>query len=354
MLQETPFDAVLMDWRMPGLDGIETARRLHAMPGMNAATTVIMVTAYARELVWPQAQAAGIRHCLLKPVNPDLLRHTLAQVMGWEAVPTAASRPDSGDESQALAGLRVLVVEDNAINQEVAREILRGWGVEVRLASSGPEALRILEAESYDVVLMDVQMPEMDGFEATGRIRQMARHQALPILAMTANAMEQDRLACLEAGMNDFITKPVEPEALLETLRRWGRPSDGVASPPPQPVLSGEPEVPLWDLKGALRRMGGNQALLDQLLNDFRREQGTVAEDLRRAVGEGRIDEAERIAHTLKGVAGNLGAKRLYEASARLEKALAKGSPASVEAWAATLLATLEAMPSATQAEGTS
>ncbi|MBK8727657.1 MAG: response regulator [Holophagaceae bacterium] len=354
MLQGAPFDAVLMDWRMPGLDGIETARRLNALPGINAATTVIMVTAYARELVWPQAQAAGIRHCLLKPVNPDLLRHTLAQVMGWEAVPAAAVHPGTGDDAQALVGLRVLVVEDNAINQEVAQEMLRGWGIEARIAGSGPEALRILEAEGFDVVLMDVQMPEMDGFETTGRIRQMARHASLPILAMTANAMEQDRLACLEAGMNDFITKPVEPEALFGALSHWGRGTAPEPSPSGAPPAEAPEVLPLLDSAGALRRMGGNMALLTRLLGDFCREQAGVAAALDAALRGGRHAEAEHLAHTLKGVAGNLGAKRLAAEAARLEKALAQGMPAAAHGLAATLEATLEFIRSQATADGTS
>jgi CheY-like chemotaxis protein len=173
---------------------------------------------------------------------------------------------------------------------------------------------------------MDVQMPEMDGFETTGRIRQTARHGALPILAMTANAMEQDRLACLEAGMNDFITKPVEPETLLELLRRWGR-TDAVDAKVAVATAASAPELPLWDLPGALRRMSGNQVLLDRLLEEFRRDQAGDAAALRAALDAGDLKLAEHVAHRLKGVAGNLGARRLQDAAGRLERLLREGRP---------------------------
>ena len=353
-LQQKTFDVVLMDWRMPGLDGIETTRRLHTLPGHEVLPTVIMVTAHAREAVWPQAQGAGIRNCLLKPVSPELLRHALAEAMGWaEAQPQslALAPPDT---QEALAGLRILLVEDNLINQEVAREILHGWGAEPAIADSGPEALRILETEAFDIVLMDIQMPGMDGYETTGRIRQMAQHVDLPILAMTANAMEQDRIACLEAGMNDFITKPIEPQILFEALRKWGKRPMAPALPPAPLEAPQESQLPLWDLKSALRRLGGNQALLDQLLEDFRREQAGDAEAIRVALEAGDTASAERLAHTLKGVAGNLGAKRLQHGAGEVEQALRNGAQGEALEGLADLRDTLQATLAEVQTLGAS
>ncbi len=266
--------------------------------------------------------------------------------------PPVAPSPDQG-----LDDLRILLVEDNLINQEVAREILGGWGVRTTMASSGPEALRTLETETFDIVLMDVQMPEMDGYQTTGRIRQMPQHASLPILAMTANALKQDREACLEAGMNDYLSKPIEPEALRSTLRKWsGRPP---AAPNPAPPRAPKPipppspgtEPPLLDRVGALRRLGGNEALLLQLLEDFLQEQAGTAEELRIALDTGDLALAERLAHTLKGVAGNLGAKRLQHAAGNMERALRSGNaPSALEALpnlAEVLKATLAAIKEA-------
>jgi len=248
----------------------------------------------------------------------------------------------------------VLLVEDNAINQEVARELLEGAGLQVDTAWNGLEAIRKVDHGNYDAVLMDIQMPEVDGYQATERIREKTQHAELPIIAMTAHALAGYREECLAAGMNDYVTKPIEPEDLFEVLGRWVR-GTGAQSGPAAGSRDQAPEaLPLLDHANALRRVGGNEALLLRLLGEFRREQAGAAEAMDQAIRAGRLGEAERLAHTLKGVAGNLGAKRLHAEAALLEKALAQGTPAAVAGLAETLRATLAAIRAQATAEGAS
>jgi CheY-like chemotaxis protein len=204
----TPFGLVLMDWRMPGIDGLETVRRLRRDPRYRN-TPVVMVTSAEFEEV-RELQEAGIHRYLFKPVRSELLLEILREVFAQSPVAEAARF--------AGRGRRVLLVEDNEFNQDVARELLEGEGLVVDVAGNGRQALAALEGRTYDLVLMDMQMPVMDGITATRAIRAEPRFAGLPIVAMTANALPAERQACLEAGMNDFVTKPVMPEDLK---RRW-------------------------------------------------------------------------------------------------------------------------------------
>ncbi len=215
-------DVVFMDWRMPGMDGLETTRNLGRL-ALRRSPAVVLVTAYGREEVFREAEAAGIELTLTKPVNPSILFDATIRALGGEP-PSAARHEDAGaDEAdlEAVRGARVLVVEDNLLNQEVARELLSEAGFDVTIAENGQVAVSQVQASQFDAVLMDMHMPVMDGETATRQIRADARFDDLPILAMTANAMEGDRDRCLEAGMNDHIPKPIDPDLLFRTLRRW-------------------------------------------------------------------------------------------------------------------------------------
>ena len=218
-----PFDAVFMDWHMPpGMDGIETARRLRAL-GLKRPPEVAMVTAYGREEVFREAATAGVEIVLVKPVNPSILFDAAVQALGGTVATgeRETATADGGADLEAVRGARVLLVEDNLLNQQVAQELLTEAGFEVEVAENGEVAVGRVREEAYDAVLMDMHMPVMDGEAATRQIRQDRRFADLPILAMTANAMEGDRERCLEAGMNDHIPKPIDPEVLFATLRRW-------------------------------------------------------------------------------------------------------------------------------------
>ena len=235
-----------------------------------------------------------------------------------------------------LRGARVLLAEDNEINQQVAREVLEQVGVEVTIANDGAEALRAVREEVFQAVLMDVQMPGMDGYEATGAIRQLPDGEALPIIAMTAHAMAGDRERCLAHGMNDHVPKPTEPANLYEVLLRWVEPVEGAMEEGGEdegaPGAAGEaPGIALpdrlsgIDLAVGLRRVGGNRALQRKLLLTFRRDYRDAVERYRRGVEELGGEPARRLVHSIKGAAGNLGAEGLFHAALDLERSLKEG-----------------------------
>ena len=217
---DDPFEVVFLDWRMPpGIDGIETARRLAAAK-LSVHPHTVMVTAYGRAEVFHEANEAGVEISLVKPVNASLLFDAAVQVLSGKQV-AAAAAPGESIDLAGIRGARVLLVEDNELNQQVATELLTQGGLVVELAEDGQVGVRMVGEHPYDAVLMDMQMPVMDGVTATQEIRKDVRFKDLPILAMTANAMEGDRERCLEAGMNDHIAKPIDPDAMFKTLLEW-------------------------------------------------------------------------------------------------------------------------------------
>jgi signal transduction histidine kinase/DNA-binding response OmpR family regulator len=219
---DAPFDIVLMDWKMPGQNGVEAAHAIRADAGDAKPPIVIMVSAFGRAELIDSAKRAGIEAFLVKPVDPSLLLETMQSLIATENG-TRTAAPGEPSAGAQLAGAHVLVAEDNAINQQIVDHLLQRLGVTVEFAVNGREAVDAVLADytRFDAVIMDVQMPVMDGLEATRLIRQRVDATQLPIIAMTAHAMEQERQLCLEAGMNDHVTKPVDPKNLTATLRRW-------------------------------------------------------------------------------------------------------------------------------------
>ncbi len=217
-----PYDLVFVDWQMPALDGIETSKQILALENVSTPH-LVMVTAYGREDVLRSAEASGLEGVLVKPVTSSTLLDTTLSILGADV--DQGEIEGAATETLAniahLRGIRVLLVEDNEINQEVALGQLEDAEVEVDVADNGEIALNMVKSNEYDIVLMDMQMPVMDGIEATRLIRAESRFDELPIVAMTAIALAVDRERCLEAGMNDHIAKPIDPDQLFSTLSRW-------------------------------------------------------------------------------------------------------------------------------------
>ena len=317
------YDIVFLDWQMPEMDGIETAKKINAM-GLSPAPHLVIITAYGREEVIREAEANGIEDVLIKPISASILFDTAMHLLGAnrrERREAEAEAPQSAEVQAGLRGARILLVEDNDLNQEVASEILRSAGCAVELAVDGAVAVAKVKEAAYDIVLMDVQMPVMDGMAATREIRKLPQFAALPIIAMTANAMKEDKDRCLEAGMNDYITKPIDPYAMFATLLKYYADSD--APQPPRPSDSGDlPLIAGVDTVGGLRRVVGNKNLYIDLLKRYSVGQRVAATKIREALDGGDRPLAERIAHTLKGVSGNIGAAEAQAVAGELEAAI--------------------------------
>ncbi|MES3004115.1 MAG: response regulator, partial [Pseudomonadota bacterium] len=337
---ELPYDVVYLDWRMPGMDGMQTARAIRSL-GLASPPMFLMVTAYGREEVLKEAEAAGIASVLVKPVSPSILFDTTVGALGGRQ-PTAAGAQGAAPDLRlaSIRGARALLVEDNDINQQVARELLEEAGLIVDVADNGLVALRAVQETAYDVVFMDMQMPVMDGVAATREIRKIARLDGLPIVAMTANAMEQDRRKCLDAGMNDFVVKPIDPEDLTTVLLRWARPRHGrtparaVAQPATSIAPSTAPTstaasddglphgIPGLDTRTGLARMVGKKSLYIAMLRRYVVGQEHLVRDIRNALAANDTATAERLAHTAKAVSGTIGATFVNDAATALENAL--------------------------------
>ena len=330
------YDMVFLDWHMSKMDGIATAREIRRlMP--RRPPILLMITAYGYDDVVHGAEEAGIRELLVKPVSPShlfdaVVRNFDVSVSGRRQ--TRTERDEEFPDLSAIAGARVLLVEDNEINQEVATDLLHEAGLEVDVAPDGAVACEKVRLHRYDLVLMDMQMPVMDGLTATREIRNLPELGELPIVAMTANALAGDRERCLEAGMNDHLAKPIDPPELWATLLKWITPR---REPPPtsrpRPQETTEEDVPLpgtitgVDMKLGLKRVLGRKRHYLSLLRKFLDGQAHAADQVRTALSAGDHQTAERLAHTVKGTAGNIGATRLQEYAADLEQALRTQAP---------------------------
>jgi signal transduction histidine kinase/DNA-binding response OmpR family regulator/HPt (histidine-containing phosphotransfer) domain-containing protein len=357
-----PHEIAFLDWQMPEMDGVEVARRIATL-GLAAAPHIVMVTAYGREETLTAFEGVGARGVLLKPVNASVLYdEVLKLLIGPSQVADArlSSVPAAGSPA-ALAGLRgarVLLVEDNAINQQVACELLVDAGLSVEVAGDGSVALERLRKATFDLVLMDMQMPVMDGLSATRAIRAMPALAALPIVAMTANALSSDRDKCLAAGMNDHVAKPIEPEALWQVLSRWIAPRPGLAEamgsrqavaaaagsatpPTKSPLLQTTASATAiagaapsshtasldrlgriegLDTQAGLGRLLGRPALYLEVLQRFAIDQAGTPAALDRALAQGDAATAVRLTHTLKGLAATIGANALAGQAEALER----------------------------------
>lgn len=322
-----PFDLVIMDWVMPEVDGFEATRMIRNDPGI-PQPKIILATAHSSDDAAELARQNVLDGYLCKPVNLSVLFDSIMNALGKDS-PTSASGLASGQTSAgpaAIRGARALLVEDNEFNQQVATELLESAGLSVSLALHGKHALQILASETFDIVFMDVQMPIMDGLEATRRIRGIPGFDDLPVIAVTAHAMAQDRQRCLDAGMNDYISKPIDPEELGRLLVRWVPLQRNWHTSNPKPdadnVVSLPACLPGIDIHSGLRMCNDKCSLYLEMLQKFRRTRRDEAVEINRLLAAGDLETAGRMAHNMKSVAGILGAADLSSAAQRLEEAI--------------------------------
>jgi two-component system sensor histidine kinase/response regulator len=337
-----PYDVILLDWQMPGMDGIETAKAIRELP-ISPLPHRIMVTAYGREEVLKEAVLAGLEDVLIKPVSASTMFDTLVQVLGGKSDHTDADQQATPltENLNTIKGACILVAEDNEFNQQIATELLTDAGFKVDIAENGQKSIEMLDKRLYDIVLMDMQMPVMDGTTATREIRKDERFKDLPILAMTANVMEADIEKCREAGMWDHIGKPIDPDELFSKLLKWVKPrkieevQETAGSPPvetkkeePKPEKQDDlPEIPGLDTNLGLKRVMGKKAFYIEMLKKYIENQGQAPVQIRQSLDADDYATAERQAHTAKGVSGNIGATHLQGIAATLEKAIKEKSP---------------------------
>ena len=325
---KTPFDIIVTDWHMPpGMNGIELVKSINHFKLKKPPSSILFSNVSQDELS-NEAKKQGIEHILTKPVNASVLFEVILSIFNLDTttsgeIDRVEVAPKSRISLEKIKGSKILVAEDNLLNQQIAQELLTDEGFKVTIANNGKEAVDLVNNEDFDVVLMDMQMPEMDGLEATMKIRETFASDTLPILAMTANASEEDRDKCLKAGMDAHITKPIDPEVLMSELCKWITPKDidEKVQEPPKKAQSNNAIVAIdgIDIKAALRVVAGKQSLLNKMLTTFVADQSQATDAIKDALQNKDNELAKRLAHTLKGTAASIGAMQLQEIAAKIE-----------------------------------
>ena len=336
------FDVVFFGWGMPDFNSIETAMKINEL-ALDITPSLIMITARGREEVFKKAALAGFEQVLTKPVSSSTIFDTIVRILRnkCDRASIKLQKRDAAEQTMAvIKGSQILVVEENEINQQLVVELLSQVGVKVDVAWDGRQALDMLENRVYDGILMDIQMPVMDGITATKEIRKQDKFKDMPIIALTAHIMQQDVQRCIDAGMNDHIGKPIDPEELYFKVAKWVKPGPKAgdfqetfpAVPGASPSTSagkieGElPKIPGIDTESGLRRTSGNKELYMRILRIYVDNQEGVPGQIRTSLKAGDRKTAERLAHSIKGVSGNIGAIALQEMSAKVESAIKNGA----------------------------
>jgi CheY-like chemotaxis protein len=323
-----------MDWRLPGIDGIETSRRIKASKSLSSIPAILMISAFDRDDVMSQLNGLELEGFLISPVGESTMMDTIGNVFGTKPGGNAVRLQSMRSDGARLTGRRVLLVDDNEFNCDIAGEVLTELGISFRIAVNGREAVDLVAAQPFDLVLMDIQMPVMDGLAATRLIRTDSRFRNLPILAMTAHAMSGDREKSLDAGLNDHITKPISFDGLTKSLLAWmpagpARPFEReTPSPLPLPAQEGIPDqLPPFDIRAALLRNHGKPKLIRKLLVAFHDRYANAIFELKRYLNEGKTEEAQQLVHSLKSLAAALEATELTQAALAVEMALRSRQP---------------------------
>ncbi len=326
-----PFQLIFMDWKMPGMDGIETFRAIKEDDDLNTSPRMVLVTAYDRDEVLLQMGEQDFEMGVLsKPVTVSSLLDATMLALGYEEqrYERQTKKNLEFDVVADIRGAQILLVEDNEANQQVASELLNMAQFVVTIANNGQEAVDWVNKKEFDCVLMDVQMPVMDGYEATRVIRQNDRFKDLPILAMTANAMVRDQDDARQAGMNDHLTKPIDPKGMFASLAKWIKPGYREVAGDFSQLREGSEKagallnIPGFDVGRALNRMGGSPKAYLKILGKVCEAEADVMDRISQSLKEGNRQEAVRAAHTLKGVAGTIGAVALESMAGQLEAEL--------------------------------
>jgi CheY-like chemotaxis protein/HPt (histidine-containing phosphotransfer) domain-containing protein len=335
-----PISLVIVDWKMPQMDGIEIAHELRAMDELSIKPKVLLISNSSLHEMSPYLERNLVDGIMEKPLQKNKLFEAVAKVSGVNKLQTGKYRVTGAQFNMTLVdqvrGARLLLVEDNEINQQVAQELLQGFGVEVVIAENGVEAIVCLKEEKFDGVLMDMQMPEMDGITATREIRKNPQFGSLPIIALTANVYASEQNEFLAAGMNDHIGKPIDPDQLITVLAKWVRPMRTTESALPAQPVPANVTMPLPEIAGvkvaeSVRRLGGKVALYYALLEKFRVSEHNAVTKIREALAAEDHKTAERLAHTLRGITGTLGAEKMQNLAELLENSIKNGSLETIE-----------------------
>jgi two-component system sensor histidine kinase/response regulator len=325
--KSAPFDMIFVDWHMPpGMNGIEFVKALKKLI-ISKKPPCVLVTGYAKDDVINDATIEGIEHVIAKPINASLLFETILSIFNLQATEHHIQKTNSNPakiDLNSLKGARILLAEDNLLNQQIATEILEDEGFIVEIANNGEEAVNMANQSQYDVVLMDMQMPVMDGLEATKIIRQKFSNNDLPILAMTANASDADRDKCLEAGMDAHITKPIDPNLLFAGLAKWIKGKNSNSTNNEKVVTHSKDEIKIPEIDGVDARLGlqvaaGKVSLYIKMLKTFSTDQINAVSDIKSALDLSDYLTAQRVAHTLKGTCGSIGATQLQKIAGNIE-----------------------------------
>ncbi|MBF0213255.1 MAG: response regulator [Magnetococcales bacterium] len=329
-----PIQLVIMDWKMPHMDGLKSAARIRDLP-LTLQPRIIILTAFDQSELRDTVRNRHLNGYLTKPFSHSQLYDAILHAFEADGPrPRTRKHFDNDEFKELLAdlqGSRLLLVEDNEINQQVAKELLSLAGFDVHIANHGQQALEMLTVEPFSAVLMDIQMPVMDGYQATKQIRNRSEWRNLPVIAMTANAMAGEKERCLAVGMNDYISKPIDVQLLMSTLLRQLHPGGSSLRKPISETTAARPEETAFlpsmegfDVAGAIAKLGGNRRLYMSLLEKFLEQQQDAVKGIRSAISEHRQTDAIRAAHTLKGLGGNLGCAPLQELCGSLEHALTR------------------------------
>jgi signal transduction histidine kinase/DNA-binding response OmpR family regulator len=324
------FGLVIVDWKMPEMNGIEFARKLREISFVNFRPKVLLIFTCSLDEMLQNLDPQVVDGMLAKPLQQSKLLEAVSKVSGRSVLSSGKYKVISAQLNPELIsqirGARMLLVEDNEINRQVAQELLEGFGIDVTIAENGEEAIVMLEEAQFDGVLMDMQMPVMDGVTATRLIRKTPKLSKLPIIALTANVMVSEQNEFLDAGITDHIAKPIDPDRLVATLAKWVRPAWPTRSTPMNQAVQKSsapellPDLPKVNVSESVRRIGGNVTLYLSLLEKFRVDQRDFVTRFREALASDDRATAERLAHTLRGIAGTLGSETLQESAGILEK----------------------------------